>query len=79
MHATEGSPTQNAPMDLGSPPGGRERRLLLSFLETDPSSDWERFRSFADAVAGAGLARPVFLAPFLPTVVGTDTHADDLW
>ena len=34
---------------------------------------------FADTVAGAGLARALFLGPFLPTVVGTDTHAGDLW
>jgi hypothetical protein len=76
---TEGSPTQNAPMDLGSAPGGPERRLLLCFLEADPVSEWERFRAFADTVSGSGLARSLFLGPFLPTVVGTDTYARDLW
>jgi len=78
-HPTEGSPTQNAPMDLGSAPGGPERRLLLFFLEADPASEWERFRGFADAVAGSRLAQTLFLGPWLPTVVGTDTHANDLW
>jgi hypothetical protein len=78
-HPTEGSPTQNAPMDLGSAPGGPERRLLLCFLDAEPAPHWERFRGFADTVAGAGLARTLLLAPFLPTQVGTDAHADELW
>ena len=78
-HPTEGSPTESAPMDLGSAPGGPERRLLLCFLESDPRTEWERFVGFADAVAASRLASPVFFAPFLPTVVGTDAHARDLW
>ncbi len=78
-HPTEGSPTQNAPMDLGSAPGGSERRLLLFFLESDPAAEWERFQGFAETVAASRLAQSLFLGPFLPTVVGTDTHTGDLW
>lgn len=78
-HPTEGSPTQSAPMDLGSAPGGPERRLLLCFLEAGPASEWERFRGFADAIAASKLARTLLLAPFRPTQVGTDAFADQLW
>ncbi len=78
-HPTEGSPTQNAPMDLGSAPGGPERRLLLFFLECDPREEWERFRSLSGSVDGSGIARTLFFGPFLPTVIGTDTYADELW
>ena len=78
-HATAGSPTENAPMDLGSAPGGPERRLALCFLECDPRECWERLRAFASAVDASGLARALFVAPFLPTVIGTDTYTDQLW
>jgi hypothetical protein len=80
-HTTEGSPTRNAPMDLGSPPGGPERRLQLFFLEKSPASRgvWPRFRRYATAVEKSGLARPLLLAPFLATEVGTDKYTDELW
>ena len=77
-HATAGSPTENAPMDLGSPPGGPERRLLLFFLDAEPQRAWEPLRGFAPTVDASGLARTLLLAPFLPTVVGTDTYTDQL-
>jgi hypothetical protein len=77
-HPTAGSPTESAPMDLGSPPGGPERRLLLLFLDAAPRAAWERVRALAPAVDASGLARTRLLAPFLPTVVGTDTYTDEL-
>ena len=77
-HPTAGSPTENAPMDLGSPPGGPERRLLLLFLDAAPRAAWERVRALAPAVDASGLARTRPLAPFLPTVVGTDTCTGEL-
>jgi len=74
-----GAGTERAPMDLGMPPGGPERRLQLFFLETDPRSQWGRFRDYAAGLEQADMGRVVFAAPFLPTVVGTDTYTDQLW
>jgi hypothetical protein len=80
-HPTEGSPTQSAPMDLGSAPGGSERRLQMFFLEKPPAAKglWPRFRRYASAITRSGLARPLWAAPFLATVVGTDVYTDQLW
>ena len=78
-HPTEGSPTQNSPMDLGSPPGGPERRMQLLFGESDPRDAWPRIVRYARDVDASGLARTLFATPFLPTVVGTDTYTDQLW
>ena len=30
-------------------------------------------------LADAGAGKVVFAAPFLPTIVGTDTYTDQLW
>jgi hypothetical protein len=55
------------------------RYLLLSFLEADPQVDWsDRFRGFDRALAGSGLGRVIYAAPFIPTVPGTDKYADQL-
>jgi len=80
-HAIEGSPTRNAPMDLGSAPGGAERRLQMFFLEKAPTARglWSRFRRYGALVAKSGLARPLLVAPFLATAVGTDQYTDQLW
>ena len=81
-HPTEGSPTRNAPMDLGSPPGEpTERRLQLFFLEKPPTARglWARFKRYATQVTRSGLARPLLVAPFLATEVGTDRYPDQLW
>ena len=67
-------------IDHGPIPGEALEATVYGFDRLDdPASEWERFRGFADAVAGSRLARTLFLGPWLPTVVGTDTHADDLW
>ncbi len=71
--------TSAAPMDLGSPTGGDERSLQLLFVEGDPAGAWDRVHAYADQVTGSGLASIVLAAPFLPTLVGTDTYTDQLW
>ena len=38
-----------------------------------------RFRRYTDSVADAGLADTALVAPFLRTVVGTDTYVDQIW
>jgi hypothetical protein len=59
---------------------GLDTRLtLLWFLEEDPRERWqEHFGGLGEAVAGAGLGRVELVAPFIPTVVGTDRYVDEL-
>jgi hypothetical protein len=55
------------------------RLLLLWFLDDDPRVDWAAcFASEADEIARGGLGRTVFVAPFIPTVPGTDLYVDEL-
>ncbi|WP_433547099.1 hypothetical protein ACQPZG_19980 [Streptomyces sp. CA-294286] len=55
------------------------RLTLLWFLEGDPREQWrERFGGLGEAVAGTGLGRVELVAPFIPTVVGTDRYVDQL-
>jgi len=69
----------NAPMDLGSPTGGDGRTLQLFFVESDPSTCWQQFRDYGAAIDASGVARVALAAPFLATVIGTDTYTDQLW
>ncbi len=71
----------DAPMDLGSGPGTRARSLQLMFLSTDPRDGdaWQRVRDYAAALEASGLATVRLAAPFIPTIFGTDTYADQLW
>lgn len=55
------------------------RLTLLWFLQADPRECWqEHFAGRADAVAASGLGRVELVAPFIPTVPGTDTYVDQL-
>lgn len=74
-----GAGTERAPMDLGMPPGGHERRLQMFFCDGDPRGQWDRFRGYAAGLEDAGMGRVVFAAPFFPTIVGTDAYTDELW
>ncbi len=76
-----GGETERAPMDLGTPAGPQHRQLQMFFLDDDPASDstWSRFGDYAGALASAKVGNVVFAAPFLPTIVGTDTYTDELW
>jgi hypothetical protein len=70
---------QGAPMSLGSP-GGQENRLCqLFFVAGDVREVLDRFRRYTDRVAADGLADNALVAPFLRTVVGTDTYVAELW
>ena len=51
----------------------------MFFLEAAPDEVWDRFRAYADGLAAAGKGNVRFAAPFLPTIVGTDTYTDQLW
>ncbi|GGY22178.1 hypothetical protein [Streptomyces djakartensis] len=55
------------------------RLTLLWFLQTDPRQCWEsHFTGLDTAVAESGLGRVELVAPFIPTVPGTDTYVDRL-
>ena len=69
----------SAPMSLGSP-GGQDNRLCqLFFVSGDVRASLDRFRRYTDRLAADGLADTLLVAPFLRTVVGTDTYVDQLW
>lgn len=69
----------DVPMQLGSTGGTPERLLQLCFLEEDPARRWDEIRAYAADVDRTGAGRVTFAAPFIPTVVGTDTYTDQLW
>lgn len=69
----------NAPMKLGTGPGTRQRSMQLLFLTEDPREAWDRIRAYADLIGESGLAEVRLVAPFIPTIPGTDTYTDDLW
>ncbi|MEN8649202.1 hypothetical protein ABCR94_00765 [Streptomyces sp. 21So2-11] len=55
------------------------RLTLLWFLEADPREAWdEQFGGLGDEVAASGLGRVELVAPFIPTLVGTDRYVDEL-
>jgi len=50
------------------------------FLDRDPSEVWgDVFAPLGDAVAAGGLGRVALVAPFIPTIPGTDRYQDELW
>ena len=64
---------------LATEGGSPDRLVQLAFCNEPPADVWPRFRRYAEAIEAGGRGRVVFAAPFLPTVVGTDTYADQLW
>ncbi|MFF6876958.1 hypothetical protein ACFY9S_16775 [Streptomyces sp. NPDC012474] len=55
------------------------RLTLLWFLQTDPRECWDPYLTGLDAaVTESGLGRVELVAPFIPTVPGTDTYVDRL-
>jgi len=53
--------------------------LQLFFLDEAPQAHWQKFVRLGDDLRASGLAKIVFASPWWPTVVGTDTHTDQLW
>jgi hypothetical protein len=61
------------------PSRGGRRLTVLWFLDADPRSCWkEFFANEGEAVARRGYGRVEFMAPFIPTLHGTDTYVDQL-
>jgi hypothetical protein len=70
---------RNEPMDLGTVAGGPERLCQLFFVRGDVIDALEPLRSYTEAMERSGLASTALVAPFLHTVLGTDTYVDELW
>jgi hypothetical protein len=70
---------EGAPVFQPPNPGERQRTALLCFCETDPRDAWDSFAGLGDAVAASGIAEVSYVAPFVPTIPGTDTYTDELW
>ena len=68
-----------APMQLGSAGGGRNRLVQLFFVGGDVRDEVSDLRAYTDAVQASGMADILLVAPFFRTVVGTDTYVDQLW
>jgi len=75
--ATSGTST-DAPMDLGSSAGGTDRLVQLLFVAGDLDGAVARVRAYTDDVEADGTATLLLGAPFVHTVVGTDTYVDEL-
>ncbi|WP_369032326.1 hypothetical protein [Streptomyces adonidis] len=55
------------------------RLTLLWFLETGPRDCWEQhFTGLGEEVQESGLGRVELVAPFIPTVPGTDRYVNEL-
>jgi hypothetical protein len=67
-------------MEYAPDVAGADRRLtLLWFTEGDPHQSWDTaFLGAGEAVAAHGLGRVELVAPFIPTVPGTDRYVDQL-
>jgi hypothetical protein len=53
--------------------------MQLMFLTAEPAAAWDRIESYAAKVNESGLATVRLVAPFVPTIPGTDTYTDQLW
>lgn len=69
----------DAPMELGSSPGTRQRSMQLLFISGDPATQMNRVRAYIAALESAGVGTTRLVAPFIPTIPGTDTYTDQLW
>jgi hypothetical protein len=70
---------RNVPMDLGSKAGGPERLLQMFFVRGDVRDALPALHSYTDRIAADGLATTRLVAPFVRTIVGTDTYVGELW
>ncbi len=74
-----------APMELGTGPGTRQRSLQMLFCGRAPQGsfdlpgDWDIIESTCERIEASGLATVRLAAPFIPTIPGTDTYTDQLW
>jgi hypothetical protein len=61
-------------------PGVGERVFITFFLEVDAREVWRaRFADLGEKLAQTGRGRALMVAPFIPTIPGTDTYTDQLF
>ena len=49
------------------------------FVDADPDAAWPELLGRVDAALAASPVTALLVAPFVPTVTGTDTYFDELW
>jgi hypothetical protein len=54
------------------------RLTILWFTNDDPKDIWDEFADQGDRVAATGLGKVELMAPFIPTIPGTETYVDQL-
>jgi hypothetical protein len=54
------------------------RLTILWFTEGDSLDAWSEFADAGERVAATGLGRVELMAPFTPTIPGTNRYVDDL-
>lgn len=74
-----GSDAVESPMKLGTGPGTIQRTCQLLFVDTEPTAAIEIVRAWADMINDSGLGTVQLVAPFVPTIPGTDVYADELF
>lgn len=71
---------EDMPAYVERPKNLARRLLVFSFHPEDPTKTLPAWtRRLAERVESAGLGRLLLSAPFIPTIPGTDRHADQLW
>jgi hypothetical protein len=66
-------------MDIPAVGEPERLRMHLFFLDEEPLRSWSAFERIGREVTLAKLGEVVFASPWLPTIVGTDTYANELW
>ena len=57
-----------------------EEVVRCYFLDADPRDVWDDvFAGLGKAVEAGGKGRAELVAPFVPTIPGTDRYQDELW
>lgn len=80
LHARPRPLLADAPGDVPRVEGEERRFLQLFFLESPAVEVWAaQVATIADFYAEGGKAEVLWMSPFRPTVVGTDTYTDELW
>jgi hypothetical protein len=78
--ALEPLPLPDAAPSYVERPGDLERRtLLVAFSDCDPHACWTDLAARCTHLDENGPGRVSWVAPFVPTIPGTDRYADDLW
>ena len=69
----------DAPPDVPRTINAERRFLQLHFLDHDPQQAWAQgYANYGQQLNASGLAKHLWTAPFMQTIVGTDTYTDQL-